>query len=147
MSVQKSLLSYSDCVDYFDTALRFTEGCRIPVPNANFANNLRMRLNVCRKLDRENNQILYPEGHPMHGRSQYDKTVCRIKEENGKVYVVLERIDISRLPVEGIGQELEELPAPPPQLQITGPKVEPEFEELEVVEAEVVEEPKGIRRL
>lgn len=149
MSIQKSLLSYSDCVDYFDTALRFTEGCRIPVPDHDFATNLRMRLNNCRKLDRENNQALYPEGHMMHGRSQYDKIVCKIREESGKVYVVLERTDILRLQVEPLGREIGELEAPAPMKALPAPQAEPsEIEELEVIEdEEPITTVGGIRRL
>lgn len=110
MSTPTSLLSYQDCLDYFDTALRYTEGCRIPVADINDAFNLRMRLNNCRKLHREANAQMYPEHNIMHGRSQYDAIVVKIKRQgvDDTLYVVLERIDISRRKVEGVGDYVED---------------------------------------
>lgn len=145
MSTPKSLLSYTDCLDYFDTALRYTEGCRIPVADIGDANNLRMRLNNCRKLHREENARVYPEANIMHGKSPYDAIVVRIRSfgEDEKLYVVLERIDISRREVEGLGEALDEdqgfLPLEPEvPLQIEGPK----DDELEEPLA-----PVGLRRI
>lgn len=141
MGVSKSLLAYTDCIDYFDTALRFSEGCRIPVPDRDFAIRLRMRLNYCRSLDRENNMRLYPEGHMMHGRSQYDKITNTISEVEGKVYLMLERNDLQRMPIEPLGQELQVLEPAEPQLQLAAPAPN-EMEDLEVAdgnEAEPVE--------
>ena len=141
MGVSKSLLAYTDCIDYFDTALRFSEGCRIPVPDRDFATRLRMRLNYCRTLDRENNMWLYPEGHMMHGRSQYDKITNTISEADGKVYLMLERNDLQRMPIEPLGQELL-LPAPEPVLQLAAPEPERgEMEDLEVTDVEEQAEP------
>lgn len=144
MSVPKSLLSYSDCLDYFDTALRYTEGCRIPVADIGDANNLRMRLNNCRKLHREENARVYPEHNIMHGKSPYDAIVVRIRPDNeDKLYVVLDRIDISRREVEGLGEALDDdqgyLPIESSEpLQIEGPK----DDELEETQA-----PVGLRRI
>ncbi len=145
MSVPKSLLSYTDCIDYFDTALRFSEGCRIPVPDEGFAIRLRMRLNYCRKLDRENNARVYPEGHPMYGVSQYDKITCTYTKDEGKWYLILGRNDLQRMPIEPLGIEvgqpaLEALPEPHALAIEHHPQ---EMEDLEVVEVE----PKGFRRI
>lgn len=145
MSTPKSLLSYTDCLDYFDTALRFTEGCRIPVTDIGDANNLRMRLNNCRKLHREENARVYPEHNIMHGKSPYDAIVVRIRPfgDDDKLYVVLDRIDISRRQVEGLGEALDEDEGNEPieqtaPLQIEGPK----DDELEETQA-----PTGLRRI
>lgn len=139
MGVSKSLLAYTDCIDYFDTALRFSEGCRIPVPDRNFAIRLRMRLNYCRSLDRDNNALLYPEGHKMHGHSQYDKITNIINEEpDGKVYLILERNDLQRLNVEPLGQEILQLEEAAPQLALPSPSPM-EMEDLEVVDGNEAE--------
>ena len=154
MSMPKSLLSYSDCIDYFDTALAHTEGARIPVEDINDATNLRLRLNNCRKLHREANAKMYPEHHIMHGRSQYDKLVVKIKAfgEEDKLFVVLERTDISRRNVEGIGAYIEDEGMVPIEqekpLMLSAP-TESEMENLEVIEDDKVEvlAPKGLRRI
>lgn len=137
MSVPKSLLAYTDCIDYFDTALRFSEGCRIPLPDYEFGIRLRMRLNYCRKLDRDNNAKLYAEGHKMHGTSQYDKITCVLEQFEAIWYLMLKRNDLMRMPIEGLGQELDPLlKAPTPQLQIAAPS---EMEELEVIKDDEAE--------
>lgn len=146
MSVPKSLLSYRDCLDYFDTALQYSEGARVKVKDANDGFNLRMRLNNCRKLDREANIRLYPPNHRMHGCSAYDPIMVKVQRLGDEFFVVLERTDIQRKPVEGIGEYMEVLeydevvPLPPPQLAIAPPK----DDELEVEEGEGS---KGLRRL
>lgn len=143
MSVSTSLLSFTDCIDYFDQALRFSEGCRIPVPDRKYGVNLRMRLNYCRSLDRENNATLYAPGHMMHGRSQYDKITCTIEEEGDKTFVYLKRNDLVRLEVEGLGHEVEQmvpLAEPEPQRQLPAPQA---MDELELTEPELVEVPKA----
>lgn len=144
MSTPKSLLSYTDCLDYFDTALRFTEGCRIPVSDVGDAYNLRMRLNNCRKLHREENARVYPEHNIMHGKSPYDCIVVRIRAfgPDDTMYVVLERIDITRREVQGLGAPLEDEGYVPIEqakpLQITDGR----GDELADEEA-----PKGLRRI
>lgn len=143
MSTPKSLLSYTDCLDYFDTCLRYTEGCRIPVSDIKDAFNLRMRLNNCRKLHREANAKMYPESNIMHGRSQYDAIVVRIRAigDDDKLFVVLERVDIARRAVEGVGDYVEDegyLPIEQVQpLQLAAPT---SMEDLEVSEAEIISE-------
>ncbi len=151
MSVPKSLLSYQDCLDYFDTALQYTEGCKVAVADINDATNLRLRLNNCRKLHREANAKMYPESDIMHGRSQYDKLMIKIKAfgDDDKLYVVLERTDISRRAVEGVGDYVEDEGLVPIEhsapLQLSPPR----SDELEVIEeAEIIEPPKaGLRRI
>lgn len=148
MSMPKSLLSYSDCIDYFDTALRHTLGARVPVEDLDTAYNLRMRLNNCRKLHREANAKMYPEHNIMHGRSQYDAIVVKIRSigPDEKLYVVLERIDITRREVEGVGEYVEDEGMIPieqaPQLALAPPR----DDELEV-EDDQVSTGQGLRRI
>lgn len=148
MSMPKSLLSYSDCIDYFDTALSHTEGARIPVADIDDATNLRMRLNNCRKLHREANAKMFPEHHIMHGRSQYDKLMVKIKRfinEDDKLFVVLERIDITRRSVEGLGAYVEDEGMVPieqePQRLLAAPERSDELDEGSVVPSS------GLRRI
>lgn len=149
MSLPKSLLSYRDCIDYFDTALRYSEGARVKVKDPDEGFNLRMRLNNCRKLDREANARIYPETHRMHGCSAYDAIVIKVQRSGDDFFVMLERTDISRRAVEGVGQHIEVLendelvPLPAPQKALPAPA---EMEELEVVE-EPNEVPRMGRRL
>jgi hypothetical protein len=141
MSLPKTLLAYSDCISYFDSALQYSVGVRLPVSDLGAAYNLRMRLNNARKLDRENNARMYPPGHPMHGVSQYDKITARIKSEEGQHYLYLERNDVESITPEGLGEPLaveedevdgleytpiKSLPAPSPDLALDELEVGPE---------------------
>lgn len=94
MSLPTSHLAYADCFEVLDAALEDTYGVRFPVDDQDKATHLRMRIHMARKIDRERNAELYPDpGHPLHGRSQYDKIVVRIKEDGNRLYIYLEQLE------------------------------------------------------
>lgn len=78
MSFNKSTLAFDDIKAAFERALAAPKGIRIPCPNRGAAINLRSRFNYVRMMDREATLRIYPDGHPMQGRSMYDKLVLRV---------------------------------------------------------------------
>lgn len=97
MPISSSPLAYSDCYDAMNRALEDDRGVRLKVDTRGNAEFLRMRLNTARAINREENARTYEKGEPMHGRSEYDKLMFRIKELRSKdgttrVYVYLEQV-------------------------------------------------------
>ena len=106
MSTTKSRLAYTDCFDFMDQAVADSKGIRVCVgAESNLAYTLRFRLNSARQIDRNENAKTYEEGHPLHGRSIYDRLVFRVKEDSdGEWWVYLEIQDTSNAYVEPLGE-------------------------------------------
>jgi hypothetical protein len=108
MTVSTSILAYQDCIDLMDQAIADEVGARLEVPDYDAAVNFRTRIHYARKLHRDENAKTYEAGHKMHGRSEYDVLVCRLKVLGGKTYVYLERTDKIIGEVEVLSQVAEE---------------------------------------
>lgn len=121
MSLPTSILSYGDCFKVMDAALEDDIGCRVKIEDYGAARFFRMRMNYARRLDRAKNAEIYEEGHRMHGCSQYDSLVFRVRldqvggEEFYWVYAEKQDIVLGEIqPLsEGIGSSAEaEMPEP-----------------------------------
>lgn len=125
MTVSTSLLAYLDCTELMDQALADDKGARLKVKDIDEASHQRMRVHYARKLHRDENAKTYDAGHPMHGRSEYDKLTCRIRNVNNDIYIYLERTDTVKGTIEPLSEVVEEEPAQiahEPVRQIEGPK-------------------------
>jgi hypothetical protein len=114
MSLSTSILAYQDCKEFLERAVEDDKGARIPFRTEADANFWRMRCYQCRKLDREQNAMIYDLGHKMHGHSVYDELAMTIKFSGDGfswVYAVKLRLE------PGIVESLSEIDDPP--LQIT----------------------------
>ena len=89
MSVPTSRLAYQDVYDIFDKALGDPHGIRIPFPSHGKAAYYRLRMYYGRNIARADNKKIYEEGHPMHGRSNYDALSATLREVNGIWYIYL----------------------------------------------------------
>jgi len=78
------------------------------MPSVEAAIHLRSRIHQARKIDREENKDAYEEGHPMHGQSNYDKLVCRIKSSNNHTYLYLEQRNAENFEVEPLSEDRPE---------------------------------------
>ena len=122
MPISNSPLAYEDCYEALNRALEDARGVRLKVNSRANAEFLRMRLNMARVINRDQNTKTYDSDHPMHGRSEYDKLMFRIKEiKNGsevKVYVYLEQVATFHPEVEELstleneGEEVKTKPEP-----------------------------------
>ena len=92
MAMNSSLFAYEDCLALLDRALADPLGCRIPCDSRDSATRLRTRIHYARKLTREANMETYEPGHPMHGRSEYDKVSVRLRDEAEGVFLYLEHV-------------------------------------------------------
>jgi hypothetical protein len=75
----KSPLAYGDIKELLDKALDSPRGIKITLEKHGHAIQLRQRASKFRTMDRASSKTVYPEGHPMHGRSSYDVLALRIK--------------------------------------------------------------------
>lgn len=127
MSLPTSILSYGDCFKVMDAALEDAIGCRVKIEDYGAARFFRMRMNYARRLARAKNAEIYEEGHQMHGCSEYDSLVFRIRLDSTTAdefyWVYAERQDIVLGEIqplsEGIGSSAE---AEMPEAD-TGPEV------------------------
>ena len=128
MTISNSPLSYTDCYEALDRALEDDRGVRVGVESLKSAQFLRMRLNQARAINRDENQRTYEPGHPLHGRSEYDRLMVRIKERGEKTYVYIEQVgNFSRIieslsEVEPTEEGTEEVQASVPVETLTKPK-------------------------
>lgn len=107
MSISQSRAAYVDCYEYFDRALEEDVGIRLRVPDVDKATFLRMRLHTARVIRRRDNAEIYKPGDPMYNASPYDQITVKIANDDGKFYVILEKVqfivDIEPLePIEGL---------------------------------------------
>lgn len=94
MPTSTSRLSYEDCFDYFDQALADPKGLAMAFEFSGDARQFRLRMNAARALDREENARLYADNqnHPLFGRSMYDQLQLKIREGDGKTYLLVEKV-------------------------------------------------------
>lgn len=118
MSLPTSRLSYKDCFDLYDKALESERGVRVRMPDPNYANFFRMRMHKARSIVRDENRLIYELGQPLHGCSEYDPLVLKIRiEEGGDCWLYLEKVDAIVMEVEPI-EDVPALPPPEEPLQI-----------------------------
>lgn len=91
MTLSNARAAYIDCYELMDKALADPVGCRAPMKDWETASAFRLRLNYARRLDREQNALIYEAEHPMHGQSPYNMLTARIKTIGGRVWLYLER--------------------------------------------------------
>lgn len=137
MTISTSPLSYRDCYDMMDEALRDPKGTRHRINKPTYdaswaeANFLRMRMHQARSLHRKENERIFPSDHKMHGVSPYDVLTIRIKSVDNAVYVYIEQqaLDVSK------GEPLSELPevefSPTPQLPGESPMKQIEYKTVD----------------
>jgi len=101
MVTSHSRLAYTDCFDLMDRALDDGKGVRVKFGNHGDAWSYRLRCNAARQIDRKENLHIYEEGHPLHGRSEYDRLWLRIRDIDG-YWLYLEVRAINDLIVEDL---------------------------------------------
>jgi hypothetical protein len=103
VTASTSRLAYDDVFECYDRALKDEFGIRIKFESHGDIMHFRSRLNVARSIDRKDNREIYPRDHPMHGVSQYDRIICRVREVDGVWWLYM-------LPILGAGAlEIESL--------------------------------------
>jgi hypothetical protein len=92
MTMSNSRLSYEDCYDLMTQALNTPLGSRAWIGSREAAYTYRLKLNKARALDRKLNAEAFPQGHKMHGGSEFDELMFKIRQdENGEFWVYLEK--------------------------------------------------------
>jgi len=132
VSLSTSRLAYTDCFEALDRALEDEKGVRVKATDEGQANHLRMRMHQARKIDRQDNCAIYEEGAPLYARSVYDPLTLKIRLVKGEYYIYIIR---NTLPAEvesltDIKDEVEALPSPEPQPQITTSPVQLAIEHI-----------------
>jgi len=126
MPPSKSRFAYDDCYALMEAALADGVGTRYLVDDVGKANQLRLRLNYARSIDREQNAETYELEHPMHGRSEYDKLIFKVNLREGQWWVYIEVNTINPLKIEGLsGVEDKEPEFEPPEMMIVPERAEP----------------------
>lgn len=100
MALSNSLLSYTDCLDFFERIVDDPKGGRAFFGDYDKAYYFRMRCNQFRKLHRLENAKIHAEGTKLHGHSEYDPFCLRLKidtDERWWVYAERMTIDASQI--------------------------------------------------
>lgn len=104
MTVSTSKVAYEDCFDFFDQALDDEKGIRVRIPTMNDAIRLRMRMNYARRLDRDDNRLVFEPGDPLYGKSIYDRLTFRICTDikTRTIWVHIDKIKNTVMAVESL---------------------------------------------
>jgi hypothetical protein len=113
MTLPTHRVSYKVEYDILDKALGDELGARIRMPSIEAATHLRARIHQARKIDRDENTEAYEEGHQMHGQSIYDTLVCRLKQQDGRIYLYIEQRNAESFDIEPLSHETDEPDRPP----------------------------------
>src|SRR5262245_5120458 len=93
MSLTNSRLAYKREFDLMEGAMKERKGTRTLAGAYGDAMNLRLRMNKARALDRRLNALAFPEGHVLHGGSEFDELIFTIREdETEQWWVYLEKV-------------------------------------------------------
>ena len=107
MATSSSPLSFSDCYSALDRALTADRGVRLRFATEGDARHFRLRLHAARKLHRAGNAEIYEDPtHPMHGNSEYDQLVVKMRKgpTNGEWFLLIEKTD-RPLEIEDLARE------------------------------------------
>jgi len=106
VTLPTSIQAYSDCYDVFERAKADPVGIRVWVgEREKDAVYLRSRMHYYRSLLRDQNAILFPKGHPMHGCCEYDVFVLRpVQDTEGDWWLYIEANIISADRIESLSE-------------------------------------------
>ena len=99
MTIPNNRSAYEDLYNLFEQALASPKGIVVSFADNGIATHMRMRMNTARAIDRNENKSIYPEGHPMHGKSAYDGLVFRFSRIRDDT-LVLEKVEATVYDVE-----------------------------------------------
>ena len=87
MPLSSSPLSYQDIHTILDRALTAPNGIKVTLESHGKAIHFRQRVYKYRLIDRNKNSEIYPEGHNMHGVSEYDVLVCQVEKGSAEARI------------------------------------------------------------
>lgn len=92
MALPEQIGAYEDCIRLYDEALADPIGARTWFPDNSAAMYFRTRMNNARVILRKESMRLYDRTDHRYNKSDFDKLVCRIKEDtDGVFWVYVER--------------------------------------------------------
>ena len=95
MSLSTSRQAYNDCYEVLEAALKDPSGVRVRMESLDAATHMRMRIHKARNIDRKDNAAVYDVDHKMHGCSQYDGLVAKLRKRANGWYVYLEHVKLT----------------------------------------------------
>jgi len=109
MAINLSRLAYGDCYDLLEKAISsdYPTGLRVKFANRNEAIHFRQRLHNARYVDRLDNTKVYPDTHPMYGRSVYDIVNIRVRDLVDGWWLRLERVDARQFTIVALEDDIE----------------------------------------
>ena len=129
MSLSDSRLAYTDCYELFDKAVEANLGIRVRLASHSDAVHLRMRMHQARQIVRKQSKLVYEEGDPFYGVSEYDQLVIRIKTlEADSHWIFIEKNTIKAMEIVSLDLAL---PQPETLKLLEGPQTETDFPEAE----------------
>lgn len=88
MSLPTTIASYEDCFDLFARAINQPKGSRALLGDYGSAKHFQSRMQMARKLQRDETCRMYDAGAPQYNKSEFDKLVVRIKQDADDQYWV-----------------------------------------------------------
>lgn len=89
MSLPNTPLSYLDCFEVFDRALKDAEGVMVRMKSKDAATHFRMRMHQARRVDRQRNCQTYEMEHPLFNSSAYDPLYITIEDREDVYYLFI----------------------------------------------------------
>jgi hypothetical protein len=92
MSLSENLAAYEDCIKLWELAEQSAKGARAAFKTEALAMRWRMRMNMARRITRDEAKRLYPHDDPAWGKTLWDKYKITVRgpDPNGEWYVYVE---------------------------------------------------------
>jgi hypothetical protein len=90
MPQASSINSYPDIRKVLDQAMTSAKGLRLRFPTHEESVLFKGRVHSFRSIDRKENRKIYPEHHPMYGRSVYDPLMVKTEDSTTVIIIKLD---------------------------------------------------------
>ncbi len=105
MSLPTQIAAYGDCFDLFNRAKNDDRGIRVFIGLENVALRLRHRMQMARRLQRDESKRLYDLHAPQWGKSEFDDLVVTVrKDTEGDWWLYIERYGMEIGEIESLSE-------------------------------------------
>ena len=108
MALNENIAAYEDCIPIWDRALADPKGARACLGSYDEAYRYSMRMQMCRRLFRDESRRAWPKGDPGYNKSPWDGLkVTKREDTEGTWWVYITPHGQEIIAVEGLSEEQE----------------------------------------
>ncbi len=106
MSLPLQIAAYGDCFEVFERAKANPRGVRVHMGPKNSAERMRYRMQMARRLARDESRRMYDRTAPQWNKSEFDDLILLLRQdEDGEWWVYVERYGMDIGVIEPLSDE------------------------------------------